>query len=194
MIENLDIKNKTDEELAGLSKNSPDFYYLLMERYEGKILRYVGRITNFSHEVVEDLSQEIFLKAYENINDFDENLKFSSWLYRIAHNHTISHWRRNKKEQRVVSWDDNEGLKNMLESGDDLVKDIDDKIASDKIQKVLTLIRPQYKEVLVLKYLEGKDYQEISDIIKKPMGTVGTLILRAKKEFKEKWTTSFQKN
>ena len=189
-IENEDIQNKTDEELVELAKTSPDLYIFLVERYEDKILRYIGRITNYPKETVQDLGQEIFLKAYENINDFDSELKFSSWLYRIAHNHTISYWRKNKKEQGTISWDENESLKNIIESDEDLVRELDNKLVGDRIKDVLSLLKPIYKEVLVLKYIEGKDYQEISDIIKKPMGTVGTLILRAKKEFREKWTTN----
>jgi len=189
-IVNEDIQNKTDEELVELAKTSPDLYIFLVERYEDKILRYIGRITNYPKETVQDLGQEIFLKAYENINDFDSELKFSSWLYRIAHNHTISYWRKNKKEQGTISWDENESLKNIIESDEDLVRELDNKLVGDRIKDVLSLLKPIYKEVLVLKYIEGKDYQEISDIIKKPMGTVGTLILRAKKEFREKWTTN----
>ena len=187
MISNLDIVEKTDEELVEMAKASPDSYFFLVERYSEKILRYIGRITNYPKETVQDLGQEIFLKAYENINDFDSELKFSSWLYRIAHNHTISFWRKNKKTQGTISWDENENLKNIIESDDDLVGDLDNKLVGDKIKKTLDLLKPVYKEVLVLKYIEGKDYQEISDIIKKPMGTVGTLILRAKKEFRGKW-------
>jgi RNA polymerase sigma-70 factor, ECF subfamily len=186
MVENKDIQNKTDEELAGLARTNPDFYMFLMERYEEKILRYIQRMSSVTTETAQDLGQEIFLKAYQNINDFDLDLKFSSWLYRIAHNHVISFWRRNKKEKNVVSWDENENLKNMLESDDDITKDIDDKIKKERLGEVLGQIKPVYREVLVLKYMEGKDYKEISDIIKKPMGTVGTLISRAKAEIRKK--------
>ena len=69
MREKENFKNKSDEELAGLVANNPDFYYLLMKRYESKILRYIRRISNLPKETIEDLGQEIFLKAYENIND-----------------------------------------------------------------------------------------------------------------------------
>lgn len=185
---NINCDNKTDEELVGLVKTNPDFYYCLVSRWEEKILRYIKRITSVSEETAQDLGQEIFLKAYENINDFDETLKFSSWLYRIAHNHVISYWRKYKKEKNVLSTDEHEGLKNILESEDDVVKDIDSKIITAKIEKALEEIKPIYKEVLILKYLEDKDYSEISDIIKKPVGTVGTLISRAKKEVKRKWS------
>lgn len=156
-----------------------------MRRYEEKITRYVRRIANVSRETAEDLVQEIFLKAYQNINDFDESLKFSSWLYRIAHNHVISHWRRHKNESQVLSWDADDNFKNMFESDDDPVKETDDKMTARRISQAMSLIRPEYKEVLLLRYMEYKDYSEIGDILKKPVGTIGTMILRAKKELKK---------
>lgn len=185
MQEKEEIKNKSDEELAGLVIDNPDFYYILMERYEAKILRYIRRISNFSKETTEDLGQEIFLKAYENINDLDRNLKFSSWLYRIARNHVISFWRKNKDKKMVSSFDADENFKNMIESDEDIAKDLENKITTEKIGEVLEKIRIDYREVLVLRFLEDKDYNEISDILKKPVGTVGTLLNRAKKELKK---------
>ncbi|MFA6160005.1 MAG: RNA polymerase sigma factor [Parcubacteria group bacterium] len=184
MREKENFKNKSDEELAGLVANNPDFYYLLMKRYESKILRYIRRISNLPKETIEDLGQEIFLKAYENINDFDESLKFSSWLYRIARNHVISFWRKNKNMQTVVSFDADENFKNMLEAEGDLAKKIEAKDMAKIIGKILSQIRIDYREVLMLRFMEDKDYNEISDILKKPVGTIGTLLNRAKKELK----------
>jgi len=138
MREKENFKNKSDEELAGLVANNPDFYYLLMERYESKILRYIRRISNLPKETIEDLGQEIFLKAYENINDFDESLKFSSWLYRIARNHVISFWRKNKNTPMVVSFDADENFKNMLSAEGDLAKKIEAKDMAEIIGKILS--------------------------------------------------------
>lgn len=185
MQEKKDFKNTNDEELAGLIAGNPDFYYILMERYEAKILRYIGRISNLPKETTEDLGQEIFLKAYENINDFDKSLKFSSWLYRIARNHTISHWRKNKNEKMFLSFDADENFRNMLESEVNITKDLENKLTGEFISKTLNKIREDYREVLILRFLEDKDYEEIGDILKKPIGTVGTLLSRAKKELKE---------
>ncbi|HAT73649.1 MAG: RNA polymerase, sigma-24 subunit, ECF subfamily [Candidatus Moranbacteria bacterium GW2011_GWF2_36_839] len=184
MREKENFKNKSDEELAGLVANNPDFYYLLMERYESKILRYIRRISNLPKETIEDLGQEIFLKAYENINDFDESLKFSSWLYRIARNHVISFWRKNKNTPMVVSFDADENFKNMLSAEGDLAKKIEEKDMAEIIGKILSQMRIDYREVLTLRFMEDKDYNEISDILKKPVGTIGTLLNRAKKELK----------
>ena len=180
----LDVENKTDEELVILTRSAPDAYYYLVARYEDKILRYVRRITNYSKEITEDLGQEIFLKAYENIHDFDTDLKFSSWLYRIAHNHVVSYWRKNKKNSRLCSLDADESFKNILKSDETMSCAIDRGITALSIAEAMGKLRPLYKEVLVLRYMEDREYQEISDIIKKPVGTVGTLIARAKKAIK----------
>jgi RNA polymerase sigma-70 factor (ECF subfamily) len=185
MAKSKDIEQKTDEELAGLTISNPDFYYFLMERYEEKILRYIRRISNVTKEAAEDLGQEIFLKAYENINDFDDSLKFSSWLYRIAHNHVISFWRKNKNEKNILSWDADESFKNMFESDDDIVEDLDKKMASKTVANAMMRLKENYREALVLRFMEDKDYAEISDIMEKPVGTIGTLILRAKKDLRQ---------
>jgi RNA polymerase sigma-70 factor (ECF subfamily) len=177
-------EKKTDEELAGLIPDNPDFYYILMQRYEAKILRYIRRISNFPKETTEDLGQEIFLKAYENINDFDKSLKFSSWLYRIARNHVVSHWRKNKYEKMFLSFDADENFKNMFEAEDNLTKELEKKLTGEFVGKILSALREDYREVLVLRFLEDKNYEEIGDILKKPIGTVGTLVSRAKKELK----------
>jgi RNA polymerase sigma-70 factor, ECF subfamily len=192
MLQNKDCQHKTDEEIIGMVKNDPDFYYCLVDRYEDKIIRYIRRLTNVSPEALEDLGQEIFIKAYENIHDFDPQLKFSSWIYRIAHNHVISYWRKNQKGKEIISYDADESYANLLDSGEDLIGQLDQKIAGQKIAATLNTLKPIHKEVLVLKFLEGKDYNEISDIILKPVGTVGTLISRAKKEFRSKVTAQLR--
>jgi RNA polymerase sigma-70 factor (ECF subfamily) len=76
-------------------------------------------------------------------------------------------------------------LLNILASNEDLAKELERKYTGEEVRSVLDDMDERYKEVLVLKFLEEKDYKEISDILEKPMGTVATLINRAKKQFKE---------
>jgi len=83
-----------DCELVRLSLENADFFAQIVQKYEKPLLRYLLRISNVSLEEAEDLLQEIFIKVYQNLWDFDESLKFSSWIYRIAHNETISAWRK----------------------------------------------------------------------------------------------------
>lgn len=67
---------------------------MIINRYKGKLYNYIRRITNVRDEDAEDLLQDVFLKVYLNLNDFDTDLKFSSWIYAIAHNQVISQHRK----------------------------------------------------------------------------------------------------
>jgi RNA polymerase sigma-70 factor (ECF subfamily) len=177
-------KNKTDNELVDLSLNNQQYFYCLIERYEKQILYYILRISSSNKEDAEDILQEVFLSVYENLNDFDQILKFSSWLYRIAHNKTISHWRRKESRPKTISTNDGENeLFNILPSDENILLNLENQCTSDEIQEILFNLSAKYREVLILKFLEEKNYKEISDILKKPMGTIATLINRAKKQF-----------
>ena len=175
-------QQKSDEELVRLVLSNKQCYVCLMQRYEDKILRYIRRISGVSVETAEDIAQNVFLKAYVNLKGFDRKLKFSSWLYRIAHNETINYWRRNKKGNALkVSWDDNEALQNVIKDEYDTEEEVYQKITNEDLLAAINELSEKYRSAIILSYLEGKSYQEIADILKKPIGTVGTLINRAKK-------------
>jgi RNA polymerase sigma-70 factor (ECF subfamily) len=180
------FQEMTDEQLVGETLKNTQAYAFLVERYEEKLLRYIMRISTNTKEDAEDVLQDVFLSAYKNLNDFDQDLKFSSWLYRIAHNKVISHFRKVTARPKTTTYEGDSQLLNILASEEDLARNLERKYTAAEVRKVLDLMDGQYQEVLVLKFLEEKDYKEISDILEKPMGTVATLISRAKKQFKEK--------
>lgn len=178
-----DSKFKTDEEIVLISIKDNKYFALLVQRYENKIARYIYRLCGCSQEDIEDIIQEVFINIYRNLNDFDSNLKFSSWVYRIAHNQAISHYRKTKSRPKTVQIDTD-----FTDSGAQfisLAKDLDSKLNRIKISEVLRAMDNKYKEVLILKYFEEKEYLEISDILKKPVGSVATLLSRAKNNFKK---------
>ena len=187
----MDIKNieeLSDIDLVKLSLENQGNYIFIVDRYEDKITRYIKRLGNLSNEDIEDLLQDIFMKVYKNLNSFNLELKFSSWIYRIAHNETINKFKKNHNVN--LDFDDIDFFINKMSDcidchKEDIEKTFDNKISRIKINKVLSKMDIKYKEVLVLKFIEEKDYNEISDIIKKPVNTVGTLINRAKKQFKD---------
>lgn len=176
----------TDEELVGRTLANPEIYALLVERYEKKLLRYIMRILTGTKEDAEDILQDVFLSAYKNLNDFDQELKFSSWIYRIAHNKVISHFRKVTARPKTMTYEGDSQLLNILASEEDIAKSLEKSHDSAKVRDIIDDLDEKYREVLILKFLEEKDYKEISDILEKPMGTVATLINRAKKQFKEK--------
>jgi len=182
MIAESDCQQHSDEKLVELALEESDYYACLMNKYAGQLKRYVVRLGSSETEA-DDILQEVFLSAYLHLNDFDQELKFSSWLYRIAHNQTISAFRKSNARPTVELSDLQPWQEMMRESS--AGSQIDQEILGKKTRAVLERLDPKYREVLVLKYFEDKDYSEMSDILKKPMGTIATLVNRAKKKFGE---------
>ena len=163
---------------------NPDFFYCIVKSYESQLKSYISRLTNTDNEEVEDILQESFIKVYENINSYNADYKFSTWLYRIVRNETINHWRKNKKRLKDVQLDVTEDFVFNLRADIDLAKELDKNLIKEKINKAINKLPFKYREVIVLRYIEDKDYKDISDILKKPVNTIGTLLNRAKKELK----------
>lgn len=182
-----EILKKTDSELVKLSLANQDDFAYIVDRYEGKLASYIRRLTNANNEDVEDILQEVFVKVYLNLNDFDENLKFSSWIYRITHNQVISSHRKIKARPEGYAVNIDDRLANSLIAEIDIKKQVDNKILQKTINSVLNKIGKKYRDVLVLKFLEEQSYQEISDILKKPLGTVASLMNKAKQEFRSEF-------
>ena len=183
-------EKKSDEELVKLSLEDSENYYFVMKRYESKLLRYILRIASVARETAEDILQEVFIKVYKNLNDFDDSYSFSSWIYRITHNETISQIRKIKARPQTVKTENGEmfDFLNILPDDTNLVQDYEKKELAEKVRGVINQLPEKYRNILILRYLEDKEYLEISDIIKKPIGTVSTLINRAKKNFRKMLT------
>jgi RNA polymerase sigma-70 factor, ECF subfamily len=149
-------------------------------------MHFIKRLSNVDHHTAEDILQEVYIKIFKNLNGFDQKMKFSTWIYRIAHNETISHYRKMKARAETVSLenDDAKGLISILSDSFDLKAELNSKIIAEKVREIIYSMPQKYSEVLVLRFMEEKDYDEIADILKKPGGTVATLLNRAKEYFK----------
>jgi len=180
------IDSNTDEELVSLVLNNKDFFTFIIHRYENKLSRYIKRLGVRVPEDVEDLLQSIFIKVYRNLNGFDKGLKFSSWIYRIAHNETMSFFRAKKVRPEGNMIIDSEKILPLIFDDFD-TKDFSEKrIDNQHLQKALSELDEKYKEVIILRYFEELDYEEISDILRIPPGSVATLIHRAKNKLRSK--------
>jgi len=169
----------TDEQLVKQIVNGDtEKYELIVVRYQQKLARYIKRLTNRPEEV-DDLLQEVFIKVYKNLRQFNFKLSFSSWIYRIAHNESInlikSGW-----IQKITS------LEPLFFIGkeDQIEQEIDRKQLRREMETCLNKLEAKYKEVLLLHYYEDKSYEEISDILRLPVKTVGVLIYRGKLKLK----------
>lgn len=175
----------TDEEIVALAITQKEFFGVLVERYEEKLTRYIRRLGVRSSEDIEDVLQEVFLKAYRYLNDFDTTLSFSSWIYRIAHNEAISFYRKLHVRPEGHLIDDGDEALSLVDSGERSNEfEFDISLNSVEVKNALSKLEQKYRDVVVLRYFEHKEYEEISDILKIPTGSVGTLIHRAKKRMK----------
>lgn len=178
----IDCRSKTDEEIVSLVLKDKDYFSNIVLRYEAPLRRYVRRLLLLTNEECDDLLQDIFVKAYSNINSFNVSLKFSSWIYRIAHNESISHYRKKKIRSGQISLEDDPELVSGLMSEIDIFEDSQKEMDKTVLLEAIEEINVKYREIIILKFFEEKDYTEISDILKIPSGTVATWLSRAKKE------------
>lgn len=180
-----DIEKLNDEDVVYFVSRDKEFFGVLIRRYEARLIKYVGRITNVSKDSLEDIVQNIFIKAYVNINSFKKGKKFGSWLYGIAHNECIDNWRKYKKHSGNISLEGNDELLSVLSSDENIEEIFAGRENENDIRKALDRLPIKFREVLVLKYLEDNNYEEIGYILKKPPSTIGTLLRRAKLRFKK---------
>ncbi len=177
------MSDLTDEELAQKVQNGEtEAFGILIERFEQKMLRYSRKFL-FGYEDAQDAVQTVFLKAYINIQQFDNSKKFSSWLYRIAHNEFINVIKKNGKESVPIFELDT--LFPHLEAKQNSARDFEVQELQDLMEQYLNKISPKYREILVLYYFEQMGYTEIADILKIPASTVGVRLKRAKDALKK---------
>lgn len=175
---------RTDVDLVRLSLEDSRFYGELVERYQAPLSRFVARLARLSNEDCEDIVQETFINAYRNLRGYDSRLKFSSWLYRICHNQAISHLRKRNVRPQIIENQEDHDLVDLIASDLNVEHEVLKKFESEAVHAVLAKLKVDYREIIVLRYMEELDYKEIADILRRPMGTVATLLNRAKKEFK----------
>ena len=176
------VKDLTDSELVSfIRKKHRETYREIVRRYQKKLFSYLYRFVR-NKEEVEDILQNVFVKVYKNLDHFDAEKKFSSWIYRIAHNEAINFLKR-KNRKHFISWEDmSENHKVEAKSEEKSAFDTWVIKESDaEMRKAMKSLSDNYRQVLELRYFQEKTYGEIGKIIKKPVNTVGTLLNRAKK-------------
>ena len=158
-------------------------YKRLVDKYERALFFHILKMVK-DREQVEDLVQETFVKAFDNLNTYNTNYAFSTWLYRIATNHTIDYLR--KKKLKTLSIDDPVKTKDgemEMQLPDDSAgtdRDIIQKQRQKIVQQAIQDLPEKYRKVIELRHMEEKSYQEISDVLDKPLGTVKAHIFRAR--------------
>ena len=165
--------NKTDEELVEeIRSRDPELYAVIIDRYQAKLLRYAGNLVKDEHKAA-DIVQDAFIKAFVNLRGFDTGRKFSSWIYRIVHNEAMNAAVRHERELPMADDFD-------APSGEDIETNYGRKETAEQVEACLRNLPLIFSEPLQLHYIDGKSYEEMSDILRVPIGTVATRMRRAK--------------
>lgn len=168
--------------ISAVKKGDSERFHEIELRYHEKLFFYLRHLVG-SKEEAEDILQDVFLKTFKTLDQFDNRRKFSSWIYRIAHNEAVNFIKR-KNKFRSVSWEDIVSTRDRLALADDTRSPQENWIRFERrasVRQALKELPPKYREVLLLRFYFERSYDEIAHIIGKPRNTVGTLISRAKK-------------
>ncbi|MEN3012543.1 MAG: sigma-70 family RNA polymerase sigma factor [Dictyoglomus thermophilum] len=184
-------KNKfSDQSLISLIKSGDkEAFNILVKRYEKKVLNILylqlGNIPD-----LEDLAQEVFIKVFKNLNRFRGEAKFSTWIYRITINVAYDYKRKFKEGYSLdepIGEDTEDTFEKVISSEEeDPLSIVEKEDIKKKLHKLIKELPKEYQEVLILREYEGLSYEEISEILRCPIGTVESRLYRARKELKEK--------
>jgi len=159
-----------------------DLFLSHYQENKNKVFNYLVYRLNFDRALAEDLFMDVVLKAYKSFGDFNpEKGSFKTWIFTLAHNHLVNHWRdRQKSEALSLDKMEEEGVTvAVTEMREEASNDIEGK----NIRQALLLLSDSEREVITLRYLEDLDYAEISHITGKKEGAIRTGLSRAMDRF-----------
>lgn len=164
----------------------------LLELFRRPVFSLVYRMIG-DREQAEDLAQESFVKAFNNLDSYNPNYRFSSWLFKIANNHAIDHLRRARLatvsihgSPHAANAEREEETRIVLESQDESPEQ--EMLALElgsEIEEAIAQLRSDYRTAVILRHIENRPYEEIAEIMEVPIGTVKTFLHRARAELRE---------
>jgi RNA polymerase sigma-70 factor (ECF subfamily) len=171
-----------DEKLVELALDGDESAYgTLVIRYQRRLTAFLGQLVG-DIELARELSQEAFIRAWSALERFDPRYRFSTWLFRIAHNLGIDQLRRRRLKTVSLYRTDADGdeLEVVVQ---DINKDplghLENRALSDELRQVIDDLRPEYRELVLLRHFGGLSYQEIAEFKDMPLGTVKNKLFRA---------------
>lgn len=154
--------------IAKARKGNVEAYNLLISRWDKRIYNYLFRLVK-NREDAMDLSQDVFLKAYQNLAKLEDPSRFGPWLYRIAHNEAYSLLRKNRPETEMVQeWAEYAPNRRMLPVEVSLA-----------VERAMALLSADQREAVVLKIYQGFKFEEMSEILACPVSTIKSRLYAA---------------
>jgi len=156
---------------------------MIIRKYQTPLLNYIGRMVG-EREMALDFTQEVFIKTYGSLHTYQPEHKFSTWLFKIASNFTIDHWRKKKIDAFSidVTKDDDDYRPSMQiqDNEPSVAKKFELAEIREKIEKALEKIPPALRELFVWRHINEFSYEEIAEIKDLPLGTIKNRVFQAK--------------
>lgn len=183
------MENIIKYHIKNVKKGDHAAFEEIVSFYQNKVYHIVYRMVGDSYEA-QDIAQEAFIRAYTNIHSFDENRKFSTWLYRIATNLSIDRLRKKKPDFHLdAEVKGTEGLDMYSQLAADQAlpeEEVESMELQSYIHKEILSLPPKYRSVIVLRFLDDLSLAEIGEILDLPLGTVKTRIHRGRELLRKK--------
>lgn len=181
--------NTADTELVVRALSGrEDSFEELVRRYQRPIVAYVYRMVG-DYDAALDLAQEVFIKVYNSLGRYRPEFKFSTWIYRIAHNAAIDHLRRQgamrTEEMEVEGQEGTTFEKPLASKAPTPEQETERGERRAEIEEVVTQLPPAYRELIVLRHSHDLSYDEIAEVTSLPLGTVKNRIFRAREAMRE---------
>ncbi|HEV8591369.1 MAG TPA: sigma-70 family RNA polymerase sigma factor [Pyrinomonadaceae bacterium] len=181
------LREFTDVELiADAIGGREDRFEELVRRYQRPIIGYVFRMLG-DYEASLDVSQDVFIKVYNSLTRYSSEYKFSTWLYRIAHNAAIDHLRRNSVSPQSIETENADGTY-QLQIESPLPNPEQDRERSEwrtEIEAVVKCLPAAYRELILLRHAQDLSYDEIAEVTQLPLGTVKNRLFRAREMMRD---------
>lgn len=181
------LKSLTDGELIEIAiTGREDSFEELVRRYQRPITNYVYRMLS-DYDAALDVTQEVFIKVYNSLARYSSDYKFSTWLYRIAHNAAIDYMRRNSVNQQSIETENADGSYQIqIESPRPSPEQERERSEwRTEIESVVKCLPAVYRELILLRHAQDLSYDEIAEITSLPLGTVKNRLFRAREMMRE---------
>jgi RNA polymerase sigma-70 factor, ECF subfamily len=191
-VAKVDLRSASDQEIVALARGGAESAYReLIRRYERPVFSLIYRMVR-DRETAEDLAQETFIKVLNAIGSYRPEFKFSSWVFKIANNTAIDHLRRRELDTLSLEGSPHattaEGIEattlQVSSDSESALERVEALELGGEIEAAINQLRPEYRSCILLRHVEGRAYEEISEMLDLPLGTVKTYIHRARNELR----------
>ena len=184
-----DFASATDSALVATAIDGAEgSFEELVRRYQRPISAYVYRMVG-NYESALDLTQEIFIKVYGSLRKYRPEFKFSTWIYKIAHNAAVDHLRRSStREQSLITGTETDHFELPIESGRlSPEQESERKERRVEIEAVVRALPASYRELIILRHSQDLTYEEIVEVTGLPLGTVKNRLFRAREMMRQQF-------